>query len=201
MRLLAVLALLLLPAAALAQSLPALYDVTGVAIDDTLNIRARPTTSAPILSALAPKAAGVEVIRLSETGAWGLVNSNDTAGWVSMRYMVRRPGQDFGAVPAEIGCFGTEPFWAFNAGPGSQASFDSPLSNDAYLSVTRLSTQGRPDEFALVAEGPAGRVTAIVSPAACTDGMSDREYGLAIGLVQETSGAPAFFTGCCTLQH
>ena len=62
MRALALLLALALPSGAAAKGLPALHDVTGVAADDVLNVRARPDASAPVLGALTPDATGVEVV-------------------------------------------------------------------------------------------------------------------------------------------
>ncbi|MGB3280174.1 MAG: peptide-binding protein, partial [Pseudorhodobacter sp.] len=45
-----------------AETLPALFDVTGVAADDVLNLRAAPDGVAEILGALGPSAKDVEVV-------------------------------------------------------------------------------------------------------------------------------------------
>ncbi len=63
--------LLWLPGLALAQSFPALYDVTGVASDDVLNVRAAPNANAQVIAALGPKATQVEVVRTDTSGHWG----------------------------------------------------------------------------------------------------------------------------------
>lgn len=70
-------------AAATFDAWPALYDVSGVASDDVLNIRAEPSADAPIIGTLAHDATNVEIIRDGENG-WGLVNTDEgTAGYPS----------------------------------------------------------------------------------------------------------------------
>jgi uncharacterized membrane protein len=52
---------------------------------------------------------------------------------------------------------------------------------------------------ALVAEDADGRLTVGITPAACSDGMSDRAFGLAALVVREGGGAAELLTGCCSL--
>ena len=85
------------PAAATQDQWPALFDVSGVAPDDVLNIRAAPSASAEIIGTLAPDAAGVEVVRPDSRHGWGLVNTGEGSGWASLAFLVRRPGQWLGA--------------------------------------------------------------------------------------------------------
>jgi uncharacterized membrane protein len=199
MKALLVAVLLLLPGLVSAQPFPALHDVAGVAADDVLNVRAGPTASAEIIGTLAPDAAGIEVIGLSDGGNWGQVNTSETSGWVSMAYMARRPGQDWGDVPEALSCFGTEPFWSFDVASDGTAHFSSPETGQSYKITERLSGQGTYGKLAIIAETPFARATALVSTTACSDGMSDRAYGLDIGLLLDEYGQNRFYSGCCSL--
>lgn len=118
MRPTALLLLLILAAPAHATQeyiLPTLFDVTGVAADDVLNIRQLPDADAPIIGTLSPDAKGIEVVE--DTGGWGRVNSGEGSGWVSMRYMAYRTDVwHEGALPDGFSCFGTEPFWSLKSG-------------------------------------------------------------------------------------
>lgn len=193
--------LLLLPKLALAQAFPALYDVTGVAADDVLNVRGAPTAEAPVLNTLAPDAAAVEVVRLSEDAGWGLVNAGESAGWVSMHYMVRQPGQEGADLPARLFCGGTEPFWAFEIAADETMRFTTPDGAQAFDITQRITGSGYAGDLALVAQGPQGRATAMIARRSCNDGMSDREFGLGLGLLLEGERSEALYTGCCTLQR
>ena len=68
-------------------NLPARFSVTGVAADDVLNVRAAPDPAAPILAELPPDATGVEVIALSDDGAWALLPRPEGQGWASTRFL------------------------------------------------------------------------------------------------------------------
>lgn len=201
MRALLVLVLLVLPGLATAQPYPALHDVAGVAADDVLNVRAGPTASAEIIGTLAPDDAGVEVIRLADGAGWGLVNTAESTGWVSMAYLSRRPEQDWGFIPASLSCFGTEPFWSFDIGEDGTARFSTPETAHGYKVTTRLSAGGPLGKLAFIAQTPFAEATAFVTAQHCSDGMSDREYGLDVGLLVDADGQNRLYSGCCSLAN
>ena len=175
---------------------PALYDVSGVAADDVLNIRETPSASAPIVGALAPNARNVEVIRLNDAETWGLVNAGERSGWVSLAYMQRQPDQWAGRYPQITSCYGTEPFWGLAVeATRTTLSFFGEVAVDA-PGMMRLQSSNRLDRFAL----RAGGITAILLEQSCNDGMSDREFGLSIELVAPVDGNTMQLSGCCTIQ-
>lgn len=192
-------ALLSWPVLAFADPFPALYDVAGVAADDVLNIRMEPSGETEIIGTLAANATDVEIVRLSDDQKWGLVNTGDLAGWTAMRYLARRPGQDWGVIPRNLYCSGTEPFWTFDVDTAGTARFEAPDSQDGYIINVSVPGLAFPGDFAVVAEGPAGRATAIVSLASCNDGMSNREFGYTVGLLREAPASNVLYMGCCSL--
>ena len=179
--------------------LPALYSVTGVAADDVLNVRAAPDGSANVIGELAHDRTGIEVVALSREGKWAQVNIGEGAGWTSMRFLMPAPAPTtILGLPAGLQCFGTEPF------------FDITFFDEMNLI---LSTPETETGHAITANSPAPEfvnlpetgfrfawrqnrdiVTAHILPGVCSDGMSDRRYGLHYiddqGLRQ----------GCCSLQ-
>ena len=191
---------LALPVHATQDAWPSLHAVVGVAADDVLNVRDAPSARAGIVGSLAPDATGIEVIRLSDDQRWGLVNTGERSGWVSMAYMQRLAGQYDGAPFPVASCFGTEPFWDLEmaadwtlrtpAGVEWRAPAaplaGSVMRRDRHGAVT-LTTDGRPVALLTVAQ-------------ACTDGMSDRAYGLGVSLMVGTGQDMEFRSGCCTLQ-
>lgn len=195
------LAALLWPALALAQGtlLPQLHDVTGVAADDVLNIRAEPSGSAPIIGALAPDLRGVEVVALNPAGTWGQVNMPESSGWVFMRYMAPRGVHiDHFNLPVGMRCFGTEPFWIMRHDRG-RLRIDAPDTGPQVFEIDIAQDSGTGELRRMIrAHGSAGPLTAYIHPAACNDGMSDRAYGLAIGMMTGESGP--LLTGCCSLE-
>jgi len=202
MRLLAaLLCLLALPAGATQDAWPALYDVAGVAPDDVLNIRAEPNADAPIIGSLAYDAEAVELIRPNDRHGWALLNSGEGTGWVSLRYMKRRPGQWSGSMPELAHCAGTEPFWSFEV-DGSTATYRA-MDTEPYSYEIRETgaAQGRRDSFHIIAGGSGGLAIGALSAQACNDGMSGREYGLEIQLLLQDSGNWHHVSGCCSLSR
>jgi uncharacterized membrane protein len=188
-----------LPALATQDGWPALHDVTGVAPDDALNIRERPDASSPVIGQLSPDASGVEVIRPNERQTWGLVNIGERTGWVSLRYLSRRPGQWDGAFPEIASCYGTEPFWSLRR-DGDMLTYSTPDIDAQELMIVSLSgSANRRDSFHMIADGPDGPVVAFLGTEACSDGMSDRAFGISVQLLLGLGAEARHVSGCCTL--
>jgi len=192
------------PANATQEGWPALFDVAGVAPNDRLNIRAAPSASAARIGSLAPDATGVEVIRPDDRLRWGLVNTGEGTGWVSLAYLARRAGQWDGALPRIARCFGTEPFWSIQLewegerdGALSFKALDEPERQFGVLRVT--GSQNSRNRHALVSSGEAGTLTLLVRGAMCSDGMSDRAYGLEVDALLEDGEGLRMLSGCCSL--
>ncbi|MEM7487835.1 MAG: peptide-binding protein [Pseudomonadota bacterium] len=182
------------PAAATQDAWPALHDVTGVASNDTLNVRADPSADAQIVGALPHDTRGVEVIRPDDQQGWGLVNLGEGTGWVSLRFLARRPGQWQGAFPPLAACFGTEPFWTLRL-DGDAVTFATPEDEAAGTVTARLGSSARRDRHGLRARIGERPLSSIVAARACSDGMSDRAYGLAFDALL----GDEVLSGCCTL--
>ncbi|WP_162685512.1 SH3 domain-containing protein [Roseovarius amoyensis] len=191
--------LMLMPAVAAAQALPALYDVTGVAVHDTLNVRAGPSTRFEVLAKLPSDAAGIEVVDTDVSGEWGLINIGEGSGWVALDYMARRPGQPGDRLPNDLICSGTEPFWSFRLTPDDKATFTRDETETALPSVLTVQSENRTDRAALFADGGAVVVTAVLGRALCSDGMSDRAYGLGIDLLVTDKAEVRVYSGCCSI--
>lgn len=179
--------------------LPTLFDVSGVAAGDRLNIRERPAAKAPVIGVLAPDARGIEVV--ARQNGWALVNTAERAGWVNARYLKPRPGVwADGALPPTLSCAGTEPFWSLRQ-VGDQLVYETPSSSRAMKrqAVLGEAAAQRPVRT-VVAADPKGRMTAVIQPAQCSDGMSDRIHGLsAVLLFEGGEQASRMMTGCCRI--
>jgi uncharacterized membrane protein len=187
--------LLLCPALALADSFPASYRVTGVAADDELNIRAAPDAGAALLGSYAPTRANVEVLALSDDGAWAQVPLPEGAGWVALRFLAPMPAAE--GIPRPLTCLGTEPFWSVSL-QGTGARYATP---EADLPLILQSEVVADDGFLLATSDENDwQRTAIIARAACSDGMSDRPFGLTYtGFVAGPGGMAFVERGCCTL--
>ncbi|MGB8812398.1 MAG: peptide-binding protein [Paracoccaceae bacterium] len=196
-----VLLLTWLASPALADTLPALFAVTGVAGDDTLNIRINPDASTEPIGTLPPDAQDVEVITLSGDGRWGMVNGNERAGWVAMRFLARQPGPDWLAMQTPLTCHGTEPFWTLRANPAVGKIGLSQMDADiAALGIDwSAPTSGRPDRIGWHITGPATDGFATLQTTRCTDGMSDQQYGIGIDFFLKSDAGTIGYSGCCSL--
>jgi uncharacterized membrane protein len=154
---------------------------------------------APVIGSLAPDATGIEVIRPNERLTWGLVNAGERTGWVSLRYLERRPGQWDGAFPEIAACYGTEPFWGLSRA-GDTLTYSDPETEALELPiVARSGSANRRDSFHIVAEGPDGPAVAFLRTESCGDGMSDREFGISVQLLLGIGAEVRHLSGCCTL--
>ena len=180
-------------------SFPALYDVTGVAGDDVLNLRSGPSAGADKVGALSHDARDIEVLRRAEGADWGLVNTGETTGWAALRFLRRQAGQDRGAFPALTRCFGTEPFWTVTATDQGWRFDRMGEGTDTFAETWRGPAAGRSDRFGLTLSSKAGAATAVIGIAICGDGMSDRSYGYTIDLLRPGQSGPVLYSGCCTL--
>lgn len=170
-----------------------------MASDDRLNIRAAPEADAAQIGSLAPDATDIEITALNEDGSWGRLNTGEGSGWASLSFLAMQPGS---AMPdaAEVGCFGTEPFWSYRVESDSAATF-SALGEDPLelLAGETRRVEAGLHPFVSVAAAPDLQAILVMTPdAACSDGMSDRLYGLGATLIL-TGKASRALTGCCTL--
>jgi uncharacterized membrane protein len=200
----ALFAALLASAPAFAQPgypLPTLFDVSSVGPGDALNVRAAPGTGAEIVGTLQSDARGVEVVELDASGQWGQINTGERAGWVAMRFLAPQPDVWQGDVlPAGLGCFGTEPFWSVEIA-SDRVVLSAPDATDRSMAVVAMLGPGAAQDprRAVVAEDAEGRLTLTMTPAACSDGMSDRAFGLAGMVLREGSGGRDLLAGCCSV--
>ncbi|MEQ3624584.1 MAG: SH3 domain-containing protein [Celeribacter sp.] len=202
----AVLLALLWPGAVAAQDAadyPGLHAVTGVTSDDILNIRIAPDPGAEIIGWFPPDDTGVEVIALSKNGRWGKVSRGPRPGWASMAYLSPVPGgQDPRRWP--VFCAGTEPFWSlhFDASAGT-AQWSTPDDSGSSYAMTLAAPQGfdDPPRMAATLHADGQRMTLVTRAAQCSDGMSDRGFGLSVDLLRAGAGEASHLRGCCSMDQ
>lgn len=167
----------------------------GVASDDVLNVRAGPSASADIIGSLAYDATDVEVVDVDEDRQWGLVNIGEQSGWVSLRFIERQP-RWAGSFPEITTCFGTEPFWTltFDSTGGTLDRLGYDLLS--FPSPQRVASENRVDRFTFVSQPVLGTLL----EEQCSDGMSDRTYGLSIEVLTGSTRELQQLSGCCSIQ-
>ena len=191
--------LMLMPGWVVAQQLPALYDVSGVQQNDTLNVRSGPSTSFDVIAKLAPNDTGIEVVDTNADGDWGLIILDEGSGWVALRYLARQANQPDDGLPRYLNCAGTEPFWGFFMGLDRKAKFTRLDETVPFENVHAVQSSNRTDRHALFADGGEVVITAMVGRDQCSDGMSDRIYGLGIDLLVTDQAEVTVFSGCCSV--
>lgn len=178
-----------------ADDFPALHAVSGVAPDDVLNIRERPDAGSAIIGTLAPDASGVEV--LGVIGSWALVNTTEGSGYAALRFLQREPGPAWNALQTPMTCLGTEPFWSLEIEPvaGKAKLVSSDDLNGYPLEIKQLwpATLAAPAAAFSLAEG-----VVVLTPAECSDGMSDRSYGISVDMFLDQP-ENLRLSGCCLL--
>jgi uncharacterized membrane protein len=203
--LLAALFLALCPAPAHAQ-----YDyaVTGVAADDVLNIRrhvaeAGQVGDAEIVGTIPPGATGVAGTGRTATvgdSLWREVTFGGITGWVAARYLRSVDGE--AAVPTDLACSGTEPFWsmAFRAGAAVRQDPDA-ATELAYATSPPRKARGRSHVWSVDLDRsglPAGGTAVFVRTDTCSDGMSDVTYPIEF-VLSESGEDGVVLSGCCHL--
>ena len=200
--LLALFALLPLSAVADDIALPELFAVVGVASHDVLNIRSEPNNTATIIGRLASDAADIEVVAFDAKGGWAQINTAETSGWVARRFIQRsasswKPKQ----LPAHLSCYGTEPFWALRQYRDGLI-LSEPDREERSLALRAVMDRGFEQDRrrGLLAEDNSERLTVVIQPARCSDGMSDRLFALnATLIVGGHEATPRLLSGCCSI--
>ncbi|WP_199259528.1 COG3650 family protein [Paracoccus binzhouensis] len=181
---------------------PNLFDVTVVETWDTLNVRAAPDGKAKVIGKLASTAKGIELLDRDASGKWGRVNVGETSGWVALRFLkpqasAWKPAE----LPLTLSCGGTEPFWSFKTVEKGLV-FSEPDQPERPLSLRKVMDRGIEGEpmRGIIAGDDKGRLTAVIQPEQCSDGMSDRAHALEATVILDGQEQPSrMLTGCCSI--
>ncbi|MFC3569634.1 COG3650 family protein [Paracoccus simplex] len=182
--------------------LPNLFDVTVVETWDTLNVREAPDGKAKVIGKLASTAKGVELLGRDASGKWGRVNVGEGSGWVALRFLkpqssAWKPAE----LPLTLSCSGTEPFWSFKTVEKGLV-FSEPDQPERPLSLRKVMDRGIEGEpmRGIIAGDDKGRLTAVIQPEQCSDGMSDRAFALGVTVILDGQEQPSrMLTGCCSI--
>ena len=200
---------LTLSGTAAAQDYPALFDVVGVARNDELFVRTGPGTEFEIIGSFEHDRQNIEVIRPDDDLQWGQVNLGETSGWVSLAFL-ERPNGPKSAGPDIRQCFGTEPFWSLAVNP-PRITYSAPdIAPREGLLSSFYRSRSRSDRYAEIgsffpSELGDRDIHLSIRVEACSDGMSDRNYGIAVDmlLTDPSFGADrtmtGLYSGCCSL--
>jgi uncharacterized membrane protein len=182
--------------------LPNLYDVTVVETWDTLNVREAPDGKAKVIATLRSNATGVELLERDASDKWGRVNVGEQSGWVALRFLkpqasIWKPA----SLPLALHCGGTEPFWSIQTVENGLV-YKEPGTADRQLALRKVMDRGVEGEpmRGVIAGDDKGRLTAVMLPQQCSDGMSDRAYALAVTIILDgQENGSRMLTGCCSI--
>ncbi len=191
------------PAIAQNNNLPALFYVTGVASNDTLNVRSEPSASSADIGDLAYNQQRVEVLEIDPTGKWGQIRWQDGKGWVAMRFMQQLPPDPIAGhvIEKDLFCIGTEPFWSVAfLSDGRVEYFDTyPAVEHVDLLWSGIAANRPNWPIGFVAGNTGQTLTGVIDKASCSDGMSDNPFGLQVELILSKNGYVSMISGCCSL--
>lgn len=148
----------------------ATYEVTGVSLDDVLNVRLAPRSSAPKVGSYGPRDSGIKIFE--RRGNWALtgrVNRNVPDGWVNARFLKLTAAAGRFRLPLK--CIGTEPFWSLTIQTPRRAVYDDPETPGRSYRVRDFESSGPDATMRLV---PGGSV--VIAADRCSDGMSDNIF-------------------------
>lgn len=178
--------------------LPAVYAVTGVASNDTLNVRASPDAGSADIGDLYPGQL-VEITALDQNNRWARIIWGEGNGWISTRFLVPASvvSDSFSGMPLAMNCSGTEPFWSADIMPSGNLAFSTMGGmsiSEPIESTTRSANTG---EYAYAFS--TSSFTVVLRREACSDGMSDRDYGWSLDMVDHRDGRLRLGSGCCAM--
>jgi len=167
-----------------------LVNVTGVADNDSLNLRAEPDPNSARVGTIDAHDTGIEVIAVDTRGVdWVKIRKGQTTGWVNAKFLAYQAG-----LPVKLKCVGTEPFWGIALGYQFAAvDFTGLAAGKRRISLAEpVTAASRPYPW-LVMAGDKGASFLVIDQRVCSDGMSDTSYPYAV----TASVAGHFLEGCC----
>lgn len=140
------------------------------------------------------------MIARSADGAWGQIAHGEGDGWLPMAGLSRQPSPQDQSLP--LRCYGVEPFWGVHLPTPFFAEFEQPEHPEMPLQIT--GTDSRPGADGPVRlwtfAGETATASLLVRHEMCSDGMSDRPFGLSAAFTMiESTGAVHLRLGCCAL--
>ena len=181
---------------------PSYWRVTGVASDDTLNVRQGPSASSADIGDVPHDARGIEVGATDASGDWGRINWQEGDGWLAMRFLAPDPQPLIAGteLPQGLLCAGTEPFWSVRFSARS-AVFEDMASTGDMLTLARSFTPVARGPFPVMMSHrtPESGSLAVIEPRDCSDGMSDLTYPWRILYLFSNADGDRLLDGCCRL--
>ncbi|HCP80446.1 MAG TPA: hypothetical protein DIT67_02230 [Octadecabacter sp.] len=178
-----------------AQTLPTLYDVEGVPSGEFLNVREGPSVNNNIVEVISNDDR-VEV--LWEQDGWGFIGLGEISGWVSMNFLTASP-QSESEITLPVTCYGAEPFWSIAIEEGV-ANYATPEALSRPMTVQNSAPAKNGFTFQFTEETAPYTHTLIARANRCSDGMSERVFGMSALIHMQTDVGNYVHQGCCSFQ-
>lgn len=184
--------------AAMPADLPARHDAAG---PGELVLRAAPDARADALTRFGADWTGIEITEFTPDGAWAATNYGQGRAWIAAERLTRQPDPAAQGLP--LRCFGMAPFWGLHLPAPFFAEFERPERPELPFQITGTAEATGPGGRArlwTLAGTDRSRASLVMRFEACSDGLTDRGYGLSATFVlTEPTGAVHLMLGCCSL--
>ena len=180
--------------------LPAIFEVTGLKAGDHLNVRSAPSAKATDIGDL-KAGTYVEVTSIDPNVGWAQIVYGEWTAWAYARFLtpVDTPLLSGTDLPANMNCGGTEPFWDVQISNGAVAEFG--IMGGVKV-VENISYAGKSSNHIMKQSIQTDSWSAFLEKRQCSDGMSDRQMGIAIELLATGENAQfRHLSGCCRIVY
>lgn len=170
---------------------PGLYTLNQ---DASRALRENPRATSALIDRLPDEVTTVEVTGLSENGDWARILHLEGNAWMPLEALTAM-NVTGGPFENPLFCAGTEPFWSLKTQGDTLILEEMGAPAETFSDLTTMTSANTTTHHVAQSEG----LTVLLRGAECSDGMSDRTYGLATDIILPRSDA-GLLSGCCTLQ-
>lgn len=185
-------------------SFPQYFEVSGIASNDSLNVRSGPTIRHRVVGNLKPDSGTLEILEISDDNKWGRILWADSNGWVSADYLreVSPTKLKNTMVPVGLHCSGTEPYWDFAINSQADVTFKELFTDSIENSIIESVAESDNNlnfPTALLASSDKVKLTVMLNTRQCNDGLTERAYGWEIDILVTHDAKQRLLSGCCSM--
>lgn len=172
-------------------------EVTGVALDDTLNLRQLSSSKSETVFMLPPNANGL--LKLNEANGWVQLSYKAHTGWAFGKYLKSSSAPNVkNDLNTELFCIGTEPHWILKTDNHhiTYKKYDDEVQYVFNSAFEKSSVKTGSWSFSAVKQGDFDTAINVVikHDDQCSDEMSDNKYSYSISVQDKEMG---MLNGCC----
>lgn len=182
---------------------PAIFQISGIKPGEAVTIHAKPNPTSDPIGFIPSDGKDIEVVGQTPDTAWGIVNSDERAGWVEMRYLKQTDSvwaRD--SAPEFLACLGNGPVWWLQIS-GPEVALSLGTGEDHSLTIAEMFApdgENRSSRF-IEAVNPRNRAYISVAEGLCRTHDNGLEYGLSANVLLDSEGDKTLVTGCCSVSR